>query len=66
MFVDFLIYFLALFFPMFPFDPPENIRKLNISYLLIRTRTCAYQGVRNIRRSDIFSGVKRKHCEEKS
>ena len=29
---------------MFPFDPPANIRKPNISYPLIRTRTCAYQG----------------------
>ena len=29
--------FLTLFFPMFPFDLPENIRKPNISYLLIRT-----------------------------
>ena len=22
--------YLTLFFPMFPFDPPENIRKLNV------------------------------------
>ena len=42
------------FFPIFPFDPPENIRKSNISYPLIRTRTCKYQGVRNV-----FMGSKR-------
>ena len=29
---------------MFPFDPPENIRKPNISFPLIHTRTCMYQG----------------------
>ena len=27
-------------------------RKTNISYLLIRTRTCAYQGVKNVRSSE--------------
>ena len=27
---------------------PKIFRKLNISYLLIHTRACAYQGVRNI------------------
>ena len=27
---------LTLFFPMFLFDSPQNIRKLNISYPLIR------------------------------
>ena len=26
----------------------QNFRKTNISYPLIRTRTCAYQGVRNV------------------
>ena len=26
----------------------QNFRKTNISYLLIRTRACAYQGVRNV------------------
>ena len=29
---------------MFPFYPPENIRKPNISFPLIHTRTCMYQG----------------------
>ena len=29
----------TLFFPIFPFSLPENIRKSNISYLLIRTHT---------------------------
>ena len=27
----------------------QVFRKANISYLLIRTRTCGYQGVRNVR-----------------
>ena len=31
---------------MLAFDLPGNIRKPNISYSLIRTCTCAYQGVR--------------------
>ena len=30
----------------------QIFRKTNISYLLIRTRTCAYQGVRNVRFSE--------------
>ena len=30
------------------------IRKTNISYPLIRTRMCAYQGVRNVSFSEIF------------
>ena len=47
---------LIVFFPMFLFDPHENIRKPKISYPLIRTRTCAYQGVRNIGFSDAFRG----------
>ena len=47
------------FFPIFPFDPPENIRKPNISYPLIRTRPWTYQGVRNVRLSDVFMGSKR-------
>ena len=51
-----ILSFLTLFFPLFPFDPYENIRKPNIFYPLIRTRTCAYQGVKNIRFSDVFRG----------
>lgn len=39
---------LTLFFLVFPFDPPEN-RKPNIFCPLVRTRTCTYQEVRNIR-----------------
>ena len=30
----------------------QIFRKTNISYPLIRTRTCAYQGVRNVRFSE--------------
>ena len=33
----------------------QNFRKTNISYPLIRTRTCAYQGIRNVCFSEIFS-----------
>ena len=33
----------------------QNYRKTNISYLLIRTRTCAYQGVRNVCFSEILA-----------
>ena len=47
---------LTLFFPMFLFDPSENIRKANISYPLIRSSTRAYQGVRTVRFSDAFRG----------
>ena len=32
--------------------PRQIFRKTNISYPLIRTRTCAYQGVRNVRFSE--------------
>ena len=53
-----ILSFLTLFFPLFPFDPYENIRKPNIFYPLIRTRTCAYQGVKNIRFSDVQGGSK--------
>ena len=35
----------------------KNFRKTNISYPLIRTHTCAYQGVRNISFSDNFAYV---------
>ena len=56
---------LTLLFPMSPFDPLENIRKPNISYPLICTRTSAYQGVRNVRFSDVSMGIKREHWEEK-
>ena len=57
---------------MFPFYPPENIRKPNISFPLIHTRTCMYQGggggggggaKRNVRSS---GESKREHWEEKS
>ena len=34
----------------------------NISYP--HTRACAYQGVRNIRFSDLFKGIKREHWDE--
>ena len=38
---------------MFQESKPRQIfRKTNISYSLIRTRTCAYQGVRNVRFSE--------------
>ena len=37
----------------------------NISYPLKRTRTCAYQGVRNVMFSDDFVGIKREHWKEK-
>ena len=33
----------------------QNVRKTNISYLLIRTRACAYQGVKNVCFSDILA-----------
>ena len=33
----------------------QNFRKTNISYPLIRTRTCAYQGVRNVCFSEILA-----------
>ena len=32
----------------------ENLRKTNIFYPLIRTRTCAYHGVRNVSFSEVF------------
>ena len=47
---------LTLFLQMFPFEPPEMIRKPNISYPLIRTHMCVYEGVRNVRFSDVFRG----------
>ena len=54
---------------MIPFDPPENIRKANISYPLIRIRayvcTDVYQGVRNVWFSYVFKGIKTEHLEEK-
>ena len=46
----------------FPFDPPKNMRKPNISYPLIRTCLCACQRV-NVRFSDILKGIKRKQWE---
>ena len=55
---------LILVFPVFPSDLPEN-RKANISYPLIHTRTCAYQGVTNIGFADVFRGIKREHWGEK-
>ena len=33
----------------------QNFRKTNISYLLIRTSTCVYQGVRNVCFSEILA-----------
>ena len=33
----------------------QNFRKTNISYLLIRTRTCGFRGVRNICFSEILA-----------
>ena len=33
----------------------QIFRKTNISYPLMRTRTCAYQGVRNVHFSEIFT-----------
>ena len=33
----------------------QNFRKTNISYPLIRTRTCAYQGVGNVCFSEILA-----------
>ena len=56
---------LTLFFPEFPFDLPENIRKPNISQPLIGTGTCAYQGVRNVKFSDVFRGIKKERWVEK-
>ena len=56
---------LTLFFPMFPFDPPDNIKKPKISYSLIRTRTYPYQGVRNVRFFDVFREIKMEPWEEK-
>ena len=35
----------------------KTFRKINISYPLIRTRTCAYQGVRNVSFSENFAYV---------
>ena len=35
----------------------QNFRKANISYTLIRTRTCVYQGVRNVSFSECFAYV---------
>ena len=51
---------LILFYPMFPFDPYES-RKPNICYHLICTLRYTYQGVRNVRFSDNFRGIKREH-----
>ena len=51
---------LTLFFPMFPFDPPENIRK-PLSFLTrvhIRGKKCSWF-------SDVFREIKREHWEEK-
>ena len=48
---------------MYPFDPPEN-RKTIISYPLKSTRTCAYQGARSVRFSDVSRGVNRGYWEE--
>ena len=33
----------------------QNFRKTNIAYLLIRTRACTYQGVRNVCFSEILA-----------
>ena len=33
----------------------QIFRKTNISYPLVRTRTCAYQGVRNVHYSEILT-----------
>ena len=59
---------------MFPSDPPQNIRKLNISYPLIRTRTgnqkrtlgkkglieqCLYEGNVNFKKVNYISGIGR-------
>ena len=60
-----LIVLLTLFFPMFSFDSPENIRNPNISNPVIRTRTYACQGVRNVAFSDVFRGINKKHWEKK-
>ena len=35
----------------------QNFRKTNISYPLMRTRTCVYQGVRNVSFSENFAYV---------
>ena len=50
---------------MFPLGPSENIKKPNISLLLIRTCACAYQEIRNVRFSEVFMGIKREHWKEK-
>ena len=57
---------LTLFFPMFPFDTlktSENLAFLKARYAHVCT--CAYQGVRNARCSDVFRGIHREHWEEK-
>ena len=44
----------------------QNFRKTNISYPLTRTRTCAYQGVRNVCFSEIlvcFAFLKHPFCD---
>ena len=35
----------------------KSVQKSNISYTLIRTRTCTYQGVRNVSISENFANV---------
>ena len=51
---------------MFPFDTlktSENLAFLKARYAHLCT--CAYQGVRNARCSDVFRGIHREHWEKK-
>ena len=47
---------------MFHLDTIKNVGKPT-SYT--QTSTCAYQGVRNVRFSDVFRGIKTEDWEEK-
>ena len=63
---SFLTYISNFFLPNVPFWSPWKYQKPNIFYTLLRTRTCAYQGVKNLRFFDVSTGIKREHWEDKS
>ena len=48
---------MPIFSKIFYLEVTENSQKTNISYSLIRTRTCAYLGVRNVCFSENFAHV---------
>ena len=63
---SFLTYISNFFLPNVPFWSPWKYQKPNIFYTLLRTRKCAYQGVKNLRFFDVSTGIKREHWEDKS